>query len=123
MCLDTLGRNERMAFELGVYLCQNSVSASQVFSYTYATTVRREDVCLSSYIGARPGNTVRVMQCRGDQSEEWSHVRGGPIMHKQNGLCLDLTGLRNGDLMRLQKCDSNLPDQRWSFGNYSSTFY
>ena len=50
------------------------------------------------------------------------HKKNGPLKHKISGLCLDATGIKNGDLAKVQNCDPTVNGQKWQFGNYSTTF-
>ena len=119
-CLDTLGKDEKGIIDLGVFFCQGGSSANQVFSWSNIYELRREDLCCSgsSTVGAR----VRMHHCSGSKSEKWSHTKGGQIVHTESGLCLDVSGVNNGEFPLLNKCDSNKQGQKWEFRTYTSMY-
>ena len=78
-------------------------------------------MCLSAVARAEAGSNVHVLPCRDDEKEEWSHTKGGLIKHKSSGLCIDISGVKSGDIVKLQKCNAGIPEQLWTFANYLST--
>jgi polypeptide N-acetylgalactosaminyltransferase len=117
-CLDTLGKDEKGAINLGIYYCQGGVSANQVFSLSKDNQLRREDLCC---IGNNsPGYVVTMTHCSGSSNEKWSHKQSGQIVHSSSGLCLDITGVKNGEFPKLQHCDESKPGQIWEFRHYST---
>lgn len=115
-CLDTLGKNENQYIDLGVYFCQGGASANQVFSLSHTNELRREDVCC---VGQSEGSPVKLVPCTGSSEQKWTHSKEEKtIVHSKTGLCLDVTGVKNGEVPKLQKCDSNTPGQIWEFKTY-----
>lgn len=80
-----MGQNEEFQINLGIYFCQNGASMNQVFSLTKTGQLRREKFCI---IGSSvEGSIVKMRTCSEYQvlSEQWSHMREGPIMNKESG--------------------------------------
>ena len=42
-------------------------------------------------------------------------------VNEHSGLCIDISGVRSGDIVKLQKCNAGIPEQLWTFANYLST--
>lgn len=115
LCLDTLGKNENSWINLGVYFCQGGVSANQVFSLSYTNELRREESC-----ALVQGNEGRLGHCSGGAEQKWTHTKESKtIVHTKTGLCLDVTGVKNGETAKLNECAPNTPGQIWEFKNYS----
>ncbi len=117
LCLDTLGKDEKSSIQLGVYFCQGGVSANQVFSLSNKDELRREDLCVLTQGSA--GSVVQMNHCSGNSNEKWTHTKSGPIIHKDSGLCLDVTDVKNGEYAKVNKCNPQKPGQMWDFKNYS----
>lgn len=117
-CLDTLGKDEHSAIQLGVYFCQGGVSANQVFSLSKNDELRREDLCCT---GSSEGQSIYMHSCSVDSTnQKWKHDRTtGQIKHSKSGLCLDVTGVKNSEYPVLNRCDEDKPGQKWEFKNYS----
>ena len=45
-------------------------------------------------------------------------LKDGAIVHKESGLCLDITDVKSGETAKVQKCESSKSGQLWSFQNY-----
>ena len=44
-------------------------------------------------------------------------LKNGAIVHKQSGLCIDITNVKSGEFAKVQKC-SDKSGQIWEFKNY-----
>jgi hypothetical protein len=98
-CLDTLGKDEKTSFSLGVFFCQGGTSANQVFSLSKADELRREDLCSSG--AGKEGSDVQMVPCYGDKMHKWTHSKkSSSIVHKESGLCLDVTNVKNGEYVK-----------------------
>jgi polypeptide N-acetylgalactosaminyltransferase len=117
MCLDTLGKDEKGSLPLGIFFCQNGVSANQVFSWSKSYELRREDLCCAGQNS--PGSQIIMYHCSGNTNERWNHTKSGHIVHINTGLCLDVTDVKNGEHPKLNHCNSNRPGQNWEFKNYA----
>lgn len=116
LCLDTMGRDEKATFNMGLFYCQNGKSSSEVFSLTKRDEIRREEMCLDAL--GKLNQTVSVMHCheqRGNQ--EWKHNREtGTIIHSSS-LCLDRAEIKSGGDVVINKC-TGADSQKWELENY-----
>ena len=136
LCLDTLGKDEKKPIDLGVFFCQNrqssnqvclynwlnnknksfySISIVKVFSFSKNFELRREDLCCT---GGTEGTKVGMYDCTSSSNQKWQHKKGGPIVHVNTGLCLDVTKIKSGDLPVLNECNPNRLGQNWEFASY-----
>lgn len=114
LCLDTLGEDEKKSFHIGVFSCQNGISANQVFSLSLKNQLRREEGCLEIYkIGDKP----MLYSCDSHKSnQQWIYFKSnGTLVHIKTGACLDST--RNGQHVSTKKC-SKSDTQKWAFEHY-----
>jgi len=116
ICLDTMGKDEKKQFNLGLFHCQGGHSSSEIFSLSKNYELRREESCCDSAGGQ--GSPVRVMPCHGGRgNQEWKHDRGsGAIIHS-GGRCLDRADIASGGEVVLKNCDGT-DGQKWEFENY-----
>ncbi|XP_013399939.1 polypeptide N-acetylgalactosaminyltransferase 13-like isoform X2 [Lingula anatina] len=117
LCLDTMGKDEKTRFDIGLFHCQNGASANEVFSLSQKNELRREEACLDS-VGAE-GSKVSLNPCHGHKgNQEWRHHKdSGVIVHVPSGKCLDVSGLKSGDSVQLKKCNGG-NDQKWTIEHY-----
>ncbi|KAJ9592475.1 hypothetical protein L9F63_015891, partial [Diploptera punctata] len=85
-CLDNLqqGGNDEQ-YELGVYDCHSTVTASQFFSLSVSGELRRENMCAEVQNPTASPVRVIMFKCHGQQGNQ----EGKQIMNVQTGLCLD----------------------------------
>lgn len=120
MCLDTLGKDEKTSFEVGVFSCQGGGSAAEVFSLSKRKELRREESCLQTTGGER--SSVMLIPCYGSRgSQEWKHDREtGTIIHESSGKCLDTADVKSGGSIVVSKCIGS-GTQKWEFEHYVFT--
>ena len=116
MCLDTLG--EHYLSKVGVYPCIES-SENQLFSFTNTDQIRLNDFCFSADNTASPGHNLKMASCSSAENQKWSHTKGGPIVNRKTGLCIDITDVNTHGMAKLEKCDSNKLGQKWTWLNYA----
>lgn len=117
MCLDTLGQDEKMRFDVGIFSCQGGKSAAEVFSLSKNFELRREEGCLEAF-GAERG-TVSLSLCYGTGgNQEWHFDRNsGTIVHKSSGKCLDVANVQPGGSVVISTCTGGA-SQKWEFEHY-----
>lgn len=123
LCLDTLQRLEnKETVVLGVFLCQNSGSASQMFSLSNDNQLRRETTCvnvseekLEGQFGAKK---ALLEECINTMLWDFEHKKNGSLKHVKSGLCLDVSGLKSGDDVLFKECVEGKISQMWSFNKY-----
>ncbi|XP_013081122.2 probable N-acetylgalactosaminyltransferase 9 isoform X1 [Biomphalaria glabrata] len=116
ICLDTLQRDEKTVFDVGMFSCQNGGSASQVFSLTLTNELRREEACLDS--SGQDGSRVSLRPCTGQQNQKWIHDKSkNTIVHQASGKCLDTGGQKSGDNVVVNTCSEN-GNQKWTMQHY-----
>nr|KAG5693802.1 hypothetical protein BaRGS_029432 [Batillaria attramentaria] len=72
LCLDTLQKDEKIEFQMGMFSCQNGASANQVFSLSMNDELRREEGCLDSLGG--DGDKLTLKQCHYKKATmKWKH--------------------------------------------------
>ncbi|BFZ02126.1 hypothetical protein BsWGS_05164 [Bradybaena similaris] len=114
LCLDTLQKDEKSSFEMGIFFCQNGGSASQVISLTYNNHLRREEACLD----ASEGSTVKLVPCTDSPSMKWVHNKNNnTIVNQASGKCLDTGGGKSGGLVVVNTCTEN-ETQKWTMQHY-----
>ncbi|XP_059168211.1 probable N-acetylgalactosaminyltransferase 9 isoform X2 [Physella acuta] len=119
LCLDTLQKDEKSVFDIGMFFCQNGGSASQVFSLTHEGQLRREEACLEA--SGSSGSHVSLMPCHGSSSQQWIHDKSkNTVIHKSSNKCLDTGGNKSGELVVINTCDDRL-SQKWTMQHYLAT--
>ncbi|XP_050418639.2 probable N-acetylgalactosaminyltransferase 9 isoform X1 [Patella vulgata] len=117
LCLDTLQRDEKIVFEMGIFSCQNGVSANQVFSYSLDGELRREEGCLTTH--GEDGSVVKLEQCRNNSLQKWNHDKeSGTIKHVESGKCLDRSDIPSGKSIIVKICKKGVDSQKWAFEHY-----
>ena len=86
-----------------------------MYSLSKKDELRREDLCCR---GVSRGSKISMYACVGSTDEKWRHSKGGPIVHVNTGLCLDVTDVKNGEYPVLNDCNPNKPGQNWEFRVY-----
>jgi polypeptide N-acetylgalactosaminyltransferase len=119
MCFDTLQKEEKDAYSLGMYPCHKFVAASQFFSFSKKYELRREDSCAEVDALAGSGSeSVKMVPCHGQgTNQEWVHTKQGRIIHKATNKCLDSKG-GTGEAVSASPCRA-VPSQVWFFDNYT----
>ncbi|XP_041367869.1 probable N-acetylgalactosaminyltransferase 9 [Gigantopelta aegis] len=117
LCLDTLQKDEKMVFDVGMYFCQNSASANQVFSWSMDNEIRREEGCLDTT--GKDGDTVQLQPCSNKKTTtKWSHnMESGETKHVSSGKCLDRADIKSGGFVVVKAC-SGADSQKWAFEHY-----
>ncbi|KAK7109708.1 probable N-acetylgalactosaminyltransferase 9 isoform X1 [Littorina saxatilis] len=117
LCMDTLQKDEKMVFDMGLYSCQNGASANQVLSLSYKDELRREEGCLDS--GGKDGDKLTLRQCnQAKATMKWKHdKKKNKIIHEQSGLCVDVNGEKNDGHPMLKPC-KDTDSQIWTFEHY-----
>ncbi|OQV25407.1 putative N-acetylgalactosaminyltransferase 9 [Hypsibius exemplaris] len=114
LCLDMLGKDEKNILNIGVYGCQGK-STAQMFSLSKAGEIRREEYCADVSAHATDGSHVKMYPCHGKETQKWTFVQDGQIKHTESGMCMDAVGLKNGDDIKVYKCDDSAVSQKWNF--------
>ncbi|XP_045168076.2 probable N-acetylgalactosaminyltransferase 9 isoform X1 [Mercenaria mercenaria] len=117
LCLDTLGKDEKTVFDIGLFSCQGGASASEVFSLSLKDELRREDGCMST--SGSDGGTIALTKCiAGDSRQQFKHDKQkGTIIHVGSGRCLDVANEKSSGHVRVKDC-SNTDTQKWTFEHY-----
>ncbi|CAC5414918.1 GALNT [Mytilus coruscus] len=114
LCLDTLQKDEKITFDMGLFSCQNGASANEVFSISIDNELRREEGCLAHH----SGNNVPLENCNGAKSHKWVHDKEkGTLKHKESGKCLDVAGVKSGGTVVVNPCNGK-DSQIWTFEHY-----
>lgn len=127
MCLDSMSHNYDNTEPLGIYPCHRDTNSggNQLVSYTWRHEIRKEDSCaeLGSHPseGDKTGRKVMMAPCgEGTDSEErqqWDHTRGGPLKHRQTGLCIEAASTEQ-DAVLAKPCTGG-HNQVWWFLHYA----
>ncbi|XP_042879499.1 polypeptide N-acetylgalactosaminyltransferase 1-like [Penaeus japonicus] len=119
ICLDNLQRNEKSAYDMGVYNCHNFVASSQFVSMSKNGELRREDVCAEVPIfSTHLVEKVRMVRCHGQRgNQEWLLSKTGHIIHKATNKCLDRGDKQAMDDVFVTNC-ANTRTQQWWFDHY-----
>ncbi|XP_052807229.1 probable N-acetylgalactosaminyltransferase 9 isoform X1 [Mya arenaria] len=116
LCLDTMGKDEKTVFDIGVFSCQGGASASEVFSLSKKGELRREDSCCSS--GGGNGDKIALTRCFDDSKQRFTHSREtGVIKHEASGRCLDIADEQSGGFIHLRDCNGG-GSQKWEIEHY-----
>lgn len=116
LCLDTMGKDEKTVFDIGVFSCQGGASASEVFSLSLKDELRREDGCLSTV--GNDGDKLSLVHCTGGDKQQFKHDKEkGTIVHVGSGRCLDVAGEKSGGFIHVRDC-SSADSQKWNFQHY-----
>ncbi|UYV78959.1 N-acetylgalactosaminyltransferase, partial [Cordylochernes scorpioides] len=118
LCMDTLNANEDKAADLGLYPCSEGQGSTlnQMFSLMKTGQLRREETCLEAH--RDPNLPVQLTKCVDDKPEQlFSHSKGGPIVHKPTGLCLEAIKKKPYDSVHANHCNGGFA-QVWWFENY-----
>ncbi|XP_064614409.1 probable N-acetylgalactosaminyltransferase 9 isoform X1 [Liolophura sinensis] len=117
LCLDTLQKDEKTVFDMGLFSCQSGASANQVLSWSLNNEIRREESCLDAAGG--DGSRVKLMPCHGaGGNQKWEHDKIDGTVKHENGLCLDRADQKSGGFVLLKTCSPNSPSQKWAFEHY-----
>nr|XP_022307338.1 probable N-acetylgalactosaminyltransferase 9 isoform X2 [Crassostrea virginica] len=118
LCLDTLQKDEKTTFNMGLYSCQNGASANEVFSLSISDELRREEACLTT---VSAGGNVPLEPCTGAANQKWKHDKDNMTITGTTSsgdvLCLDKKDQKNGGLVYSEKC-SGKESQKWTFEHY-----
>lgn len=112
-CLDTLQRDEKNIVNLGVFSCQGGGSSAEMFSLTKSNQLRREMTCVevqASKIGK--SGSVQLTPCS-NSPQKWQLTEDKLLQNIDTGLCMDVDGLKSGDDVIANKCDSSKETQHW----------
>lgn len=116
LCLDTMGKDEKSSFNIGIFPCQNGGSASEVFSLSKEGELRREDTCLDSE--GYENIAVAMATCHGQGgNQKWTHDRETGTINHVGGGCLDRLYATNGGVIFIKPCTGSL-SQKWEFEYY-----
>lgn len=121
LCLDTLNKDEDKTEPIGLYPCKNQkgVVMNQMLSLTEEGELRKEDNCAevtAEY--SKQWLPVMMAKCHGKkENQEWTHVKGGAIVHSLTGKCLDATLGKPGSDAYVTDCRGG-HYQVWWFENY-----
>ncbi|KAK7479302.1 hypothetical protein BaRGS_00029472 [Batillaria attramentaria] len=117
LCLDTLQKDEKIEFQMGMFSCQNGASANQVFSLSMNDELRREEGCLDSLGG--DGDKLTLKQCHYKKATmKWKHDKEkNKIIHVNSGMCLDTGGQQSMAEVVVKPC-RDVDSQIWTFEHY-----
>ncbi|XP_052683470.1 probable N-acetylgalactosaminyltransferase 9 isoform X2 [Crassostrea angulata] len=118
LCLDTLQKDEKTVFDMGIYSCQNGASANEVFSLSINDELRREEACLTV---VSEGGRVPLESCTGAANQKWKHDKDKLIITGTTSggqvLCLDKKNEKNNGHVYTEKCNGK-ESQKWTFEHY-----
>lgn len=118
LCLDTLQKDEKTVFDMGIYSCQNGASANEVFSLSINDELRREEACLTV---VSEGGRVPLEACTGAANQKWKHDKEKLIITGTTSggqvLCLDKKKESNNGHVFMEKCNGK-ESQKWTFEHY-----
>ncbi|XP_013786813.2 polypeptide N-acetylgalactosaminyltransferase 1-like [Limulus polyphemus] len=120
LCLDNLNRDEDKSEPLGLHHCksQKGVVMNQVFSLSASNELRQEENCAEVLYKTSKYQKVMMVKCHGrGEGQEWHHMRGGPIIHRETGKCLDVAGSKATKDVYVTECKGT-HSQIWWFENY-----
>ncbi|XP_052256788.1 probable N-acetylgalactosaminyltransferase 9 isoform X2 [Dreissena polymorpha] len=116
LCLDTLGKDEKTVFDIGVFSCQGGASASEVFSLSKDDHLRREDGCMGT--SGKNGDKIALSTCVDSNDQKFKHDKDkGTIVHVGSGRCLDVAEEKSGGNIRVRDCNGG-DAQKWSIEHY-----
>uniref|UniRef100_A0A7E4ZXM1 Polypeptide N-acetylgalactosaminyltransferase n=1 Tax=Panagrellus redivivus TaxID=6233 RepID=A0A7E4ZXM1_PANRE len=114
LCLDTLQRNENKGtIVLGVYGCQAG-SEAQMFSLSKEDELRRETTCVTVPHKTAGLKKALLQECSSIKKNLFTFTNG-MLIHNASRLCLDATGLKDGDDAFFAECSGVSSGQRWNF--------
>lgn len=122
-CLDTYGKSEDHTSDLGIFQCHPVAdeATNQLLSLSKKGELRRDDVCarvefVDSY---RQKGKIVMEKCEEHPHRDqlWTHVKHGPIIHKQSGLCVEAEAYDLEQVFVVQ-CSEGAR-QKWSFHRYT----
>ncbi|KAI6220091.1 Ricin B-type lectin domain-containing protein [Aphelenchoides fujianensis] len=112
LCIDTLQRDEKETINLGVFSCQPGGSSAQFLSLANDGRLRREVTCAT--VNADTKHVV-MPDCS-HQTDKWTYDKETKLLrHERTGLCLDVDGVKGGDDVRVNSCDTQKNTQKWTF--------
>lgn len=122
-CLDTYGKSEDHTSDLGIFQCHPIAdeATNQLLSLSKKGELRRDDICARVEfvdLYRRKGKIV-MEKCdeHPHRDQLWTHVKHGPIVHKQSGLCIEAEAFDHEQVFVVQ-CSGNAR-QKWSFHRYT----
>ncbi|KAK3762295.1 hypothetical protein RRG08_006040 [Elysia crispata] len=116
ICLDTLQKDEKTIFDMGMFHCQSGGSASQVISLSNKNQLRREEACLDASGG--DGSHISLRPCTESASMIWVHFKtNGTIVNKYTGKCLDVGKENSGGYPVINECKGS-DSQKWTIQYY-----
>jgi len=101
LCLDTLQREDKDEYRLGVFQCNEAVSSTQFFSLSKTRQLRHEDACaqVSPVDVAGGANGVMMKPCDADNLEQqFKKSPKGRIVHLATKRCLDVSPNHLGEV-------------------------
>ncbi|CAD5213353.1 unnamed protein product [Bursaphelenchus okinawaensis] len=116
LCMDTMQRDEKMEYKLGLFFCQGEGSAAQMMSLTPNGQFRREESCANVETSTRE---IKMTPCRSrDVYTDWEYDQDSKqLKHKPTGLCIDASGLKSGSNVKVSECKANSLGQQWKFNH------
>ncbi|XP_076361409.1 polypeptide N-acetylgalactosaminyltransferase 1-like [Tachypleus tridentatus] len=120
LCLDKLNRNEDKSEPLGLFYCntQTAFVMNQLFSLSAKNELRDEKNCADVTSFTSQKQKVMMVKCHGrGEGQEWHHTKGGAIIHKGTGKCLDVAGSKADEDVYVTECKET-DMQMWQFQNY-----
>lgn len=135
LCLDTLNENEEKSYPLGVFHCEQRLAnqyTNQFLTLTNDGELRRDESCATA-TGDKEGN-VKMDKCtivefglkksretmaHEKKKQKWKHLKGGWIVNVGTNLCLTTKKLKSMSKIKLTKCNSYDPYQKWRFQSYA----
>ncbi|GFR78267.1 polypeptide N-acetylgalactosaminyltransferase [Elysia marginata] len=116
ICLDTLQKDEKTVFDMGMFHCQSGGSASQVISLSNKDQLRREEACLDAPGG--DGSRLSLRPCTEAKTMEWIHFKNnGTIVNKLTHKCLDIGKGTSGGYPIMNSCNGK-DSQKWTMQHY-----
>ncbi|KAK3108152.1 hypothetical protein FSP39_002075 [Pinctada imbricata] len=116
LCLDTLQKDEKTIFDIGLFSCQNGASANEVFSLSLNDELRREEGCMG--FSGSDGTRIPLEPCNNSSRQKWKHDKdSGTITHTASGMCLDKADEMSNGFVVAKKCNGK-DSQKWTFEHY-----
>ena len=116
LCLDTLAKDEKSSYKMGVFGCQLPSSWNQIMSLTPEGVLRREQMCAEAT--SHRGDHIITMRSCDRAHSKWTYdTDSGHFINVESNLCLDVAGLSASDDIKLTECET-IDTQGWEIEHF-----